>query len=763
MKKILFSIIVLMGVMGAQAQQTLTDHAVARNMGVNQALLTLTSGGAKYYNTADVTAIDLEKETGKVTVNVDGAADVYNGTVASITFAKKLDMGNGVQVMDAQGWLETAYVKFADFAGATTYHVYVKGGQYSDFTKIDEQLVRSYGTYNRADALGLKAGEYALKVVPVIGDEEVESASTTVSNLIVKNYRRDGYAHYNAVDGVGAYNNDGTLKAGARVLYVSKANAKTVTLSMNVGKKEEIRTGIQDIIQAYEKGEETRPLAIRIIGQLKMADMPTLGSSAIGLQVKGKSQNMNLTIEGVGSDATFHGFGVLCRNCRYVELRNFAVMMHPEDGISFDTNNEHMWGHNLDIFYGENKGGDKAKGDGSFDVKGTLYCTVSDNHFWDAGKCTLNSNGDEVDYVTYHHNWYDHSDSRHPRVRKSKHLHVYNNYFDGNAKYGVGATTGSCIFVEKNYYRNCKYPMLISKQGSDIHNGVGSSSDTKGTFSGEDGGMIKAFDNYMTGQTSFEPYVAGDATYSKHFDAYVVEDRNDKVPAEIVTLQGGTNYNNFDTESDFYAYTPDAATDVPAIVTGQYGAGRCEHGDFQYTFNNATEDKNADVILDLSNKLSAYTGSLVKVYGDMGAESQEQGGEQGGDQGDNGGDNQGGQGGDVIEGTVFCTFDKDGHPSNSMFTVNGNGSDSKGTVTIDGQTYTTCLKMESSTSVKFSIAQKMTMTLYFGSEETVNIKIDGTKVTGPTNIYTTQLEAGDHELTKADSRNLFAIKLVPVE
>ena len=528
-----------------------------------------------------------------------------------------------VQITEARGWLESAYVKFGLVDGAKTYNVYVKGGQYADYTKIDAQLVRNYGTYGRADVVGLKAGSYLIKVVPVGADgTELTAQENKTADLEVRNYNRDGYAHYNVGEGVGAYNNDGTLKSGARVIYLTKDNAKTITLSMKVGKSEETRTGIQKILQAYEKGVETRPLAVRIIGQLKKADMPELGSSAIGLQVKGKSQNMNLTIEGIGNDATFHGFGVLCRNCRYVELRNFSVMMHPEDAISFDTNNEHVWGHHLDIFYGENKGGDKTKGDGSFDVKGTMYCTVSDNHFWDSGKCNLNSNGDEVDFVTYHHNWYDHSDSRHPRVRISKHLHVYNNYFDGNAKYGVGATTGSCIFVEKNYFRNCKYPMLISKQGSDIHNGVGTSDQTKGTFSKEDGGMIKAYDNYMTGQVSFEPYIAGDELYSKHFDAYVVENRNDQVPAEVVTLQGGTNYNNFDTANDFYQYTPDATADVPDVVTGQFGAGRCEHGDFQYAFDNATQDSNYDVITDLSDKLKNYNNTaLVGFFGDESAGS----------------------------------------------------------------------------------------------------------------------------------------------
>lgn len=587
----------------------------------NQAVITLKNDEKRFYNTETLSSIDFNGSD--VKVNVGSKNYTFKNNVAGISFRKAeknsgdIDNKDGlVEITKAAGWLETAYVEFKDFAGATNYNVYVKGGQYSDFTKIDGQLVRGYGSFNRADALGLKAGTYEIKVVPVNGGGEIASAANTATNIEVKNVNRDGYAHHNATEGIGAYKNDGTLKDGARILYVTKDNAKTVTLSMKVDKNEEVRTGIQDIIQAYEKGTETRPLAIRIIGCLKKADMPTLGSSSIGLQVKGKGQKMNLTIEGVGNDATMHGYGVLVRNCQYVELRNFAVMMHPEDGISFDTDNEHVWGHNLDIFYGENKGGDKAKGDGSFDVKGTFYCSVSANHFWDAGKCNLNSNGDEVDFVTYHHNWYDHSDSRHPRVRKSQHLHVFNNYFDGVSKYGVGSTTGSCIFVDKNYYRNCKYPMLISKQGSDINNGVGSKDDTKGTFSSEDGGIIKAFDNYIVGAKRFQPYNANDATNSVHFDAYVAMERNEKVPATVKTLQGGTGYNNFDTASDFYNYTPDAKEEVPNVVTGAFGAGRCEHGDFQWTFDNSTEDTNYEVISELSNALKNYSSKLVKIYGE---------------------------------------------------------------------------------------------------------------------------------------------------
>lgn len=673
------------------------DYSVSQNPQKNQAVLTLKDGSKKYYDTGSVTSMDFSGAN--ITVNQQAGSYTFQDNVKAVAFNKG-NADSKVVITEAKGWLESAYVKFTKLAGISKYHVYVNDN------RIDAQLVRDYGSYGRADAVGLKAGTYTMKVVPVADDgQEITACAAEVKDLSVRAINRDGYAHYNVTKGVGAYNNDGTLKANARVLYVSKANAKTITLEMQVDNKGkmETRTGIQDIIQAYEKGIETRPLAIRIIGLLKKADMPELGSSAIGLQVKGKGQDMNLTIEGIGNDATLHGFGVLVRNCRYVELRNFAVMMHPEDGISFDTDNEHVWGHHLDIFYGKNGGGDKAKGDGSFDVKGTFYCTVSDNHFWDSGKCNLNSNGDEVDYVTYHHNWYDHSDSRHPRVRKSKHLHVFNNYFDGNSKYGVGSTTGSNIFVEKNYYRNCKYPMLISKQGSDINNGVGSADDTKGTFSKEDGGIIKAFDNYMEGQKRFQPYNASDATNSIHFDAYLAQTRDEQVPATVTALQGGATYNNFDTASDFYQYNPDNKEDVPSVVTGAYGAGRCEHGDFQWTFNNATEDTNYEVITALSDALMNYTSSLVGIFGDE-SSTTPSGDQPGGDQpGDEPGDEP------AQTGTITASFD--GSPSNSMFTVAGDYGDGK--ITYNGDYYKKGVKLNSKGSITFTPTNdyKMTMVL----------------------------------------------------
>ena len=132
------------------------------------------------------------------------------------------------QITEAKGWLESAYAKWNLTEGATTYNVYIKGGDYADFTQIDPQLVRNYGTYGRADMVGLKAGNYEMKVVPVNEQGEMTDKAMTTATLEVRNYDRAGFAHFNYTSGVGAYQNDGTLKQGAKVFYVTASTAKTV-------------------------------------------------------------------------------------------------------------------------------------------------------------------------------------------------------------------------------------------------------------------------------------------------------------------------------------------------------------------------------------------------------------------------------------------------------------------------------------------------------------------------------------------------------
>lgn len=602
------------------------DHSVLMNTTLNQARLTTTGNVVKYYNTADLGGIAIDRAGGTVTVTPTQGdwQDVYTKSVTNISFAKatgnggNADISNGgVEITEARGWYESAYVKWNPASGATSYNVYIKGGRYADYTRIDAQLVRNYGSYGRADVVGLTAASgYSLKVVPVVGGTEDASKASTADNITVAAYDRSGFAHLN-YSGVGAYKDDGTLKDNARVIYVTAQTAKTVTLDVVNSSKGASAdyTGLQAIVTAYQKGYETRPLDIRVVGTIRDTDMDSFGSSAEGLQIKGKNNTipMNITMEGIGDDAAIWGFGILMRNAVSVELRNFAVMLCMDDCISIDTDNAHCWIHHIDLFYGQaGSASDQVKGDGTIDIKGdSQYITVAYNHLFDSGKSSLCGMTSETgpNYIDYHHNWFDHSDSRHPRVRTMT-VHVWNNYYDGCAKYGLGATTGSSVFVEANYFRATKNPMLSSKQGTDAKG--------DGTFSGENGGMIKSYANAYAEKgtgSNYTPITHRESATS--FDCYEAATRDEQVPGSYVTLAGGTAYNNFDTDPALiYSYTPLAAADVPAAVTGYWGAGRLNKGDFKWSFGNATEDSNYNVITSLKTALENYKTTLVGTFGD---------------------------------------------------------------------------------------------------------------------------------------------------
>ena len=504
-----------------------------------------------------------------------------------------------VSVIEASGAEESAYVKWGAVTGATGYNVYCDGKQ------IDSMLIRQYADCFRADAVGIKAGSHTLKIVPVINGKE-DASKAAEQSVTSTSYDRTGFGWVNGTSS-GAYNEDGTLRDGAVVLYVTEDTKDTVSLDVVTdGKgKTTSATGLQNILTAYKKGYDSRPLDIRIIGEV--TDPAALESG--DLLIKGNSDSKRLscgiTIEGIGEDATVNGFGIRLANVSNVEIRNIGVMLVDSgegDNYSLQQSCDHVWVHNCDSFYGMAGGdADQAKGDGALDCKKSTYITFSYNHFWDNGKCNLlglSENTTEGLYITYHHNWYDHSDSRHPRVRFYS-AHVYNNYYDGNAKYGIGSTEGSSVFSENNYFRNCKYPMLTSMQGSDV--------DAGGIFSGEDGGTIKSFGNYMEGQKEYTPYQSN----STDFDAYEASSKDEKVPDSVKSKQGGNTYNNFDTSSTMYSYTADNAADVPSIVTSK--AGRLNGGDFKYTFDNSVDDASYSVNQALMSALKSYKSSVIKI------------------------------------------------------------------------------------------------------------------------------------------------------
>ncbi|WP_203914270.1 pectate lyase family protein [Rhizocola hellebori] len=188
------------------------------------------------------------------------------------------------------------------------------------------------------------------------------------------------------------------------------------------------------------------PFVIMVSGTISVSDMLTVVA--------------NKSIIGVGSTAHITGGGLqlgsTTRPGNNVIIRNIKFSNAGDDSISVTNNAHHVWiDHNefLPAF------------DGSVDVKRqSTFVTVSWNRFSGTDKSMLLGHSDsftaDVGFlkVTYHHNLFDGSTQRHPRVRFGDPVHVYNNYYRGVGLYGVASTENAGVLVEGNYFENTAFP-----------------------------------------------------------------------------------------------------------------------------------------------------------------------------------------------------------------------------------------------------------------------------------------------------------------
>lgn len=568
------------------------------------------------------------------------------GVPARNSWDGESDDDEKLEIKEAGGDRESAHMEWLPYSGPLNvdgYHVYYRADTDTSWTKADDMLVRGYSDAPggkqvscwRVDVPGLSKGDYFLKAVAVSNGTE-QKISAVSPLLSVEAHDRAGYA-FTGMQTPGAYKADGTLKDNAYVLYVTEENKDDVYVYVTNKEGVKVRkTGLQNILDAYSQGNESHPLDVRMIGcitRLKSAPKAEI------VVKNNKQRGTGVTLEGIGNDAAVNGISLACSNASYVEVRNIAVMnsnSEEKDDLTI-SGSEYVWIHNCDLFYGEpGADSDQKKGDGAMDCVVSNHATFSYNHFWDTGKSILlglsennKSYGDNALYVTYHHNWFDHSDSRHPRTRFYN-AHVYNNYYDGISKYCIGATEASSIFAEGNYFRSGGKPMLISQQGTDICGGTESPSGS-GTFETTDkkpapGGMIKAYNNKMEGNNTYLSYGASSYLVKgaakpistlntrQHFDVYEVEKRSETVPQTVTTLNGANYYSNFDTAKDFYSYTADDPDQAREKVLAL--AGRTEHGDFSWEFDDEADDQSSDLNQALKDKLEAYKTCLASVPAD---------------------------------------------------------------------------------------------------------------------------------------------------
>jgi pectate lyase len=203
---------------------------------------------------------------------------------------------------------------------------------------------------------------------------------------------------------------------------------------------------------------------------------------------------------------------------RNVIIRNLNLTNCPDDCINVQMFSHHIWIDHNDL---------SNQVDGALDVKrGSDYVTISWNHFHDSDKNSLvghdDSNGPQDIgrlRISYHHNFFNGSDQRNPRVRFGEPVHIYNNYYLQIGGYGAASQMNAGLLVENNYFDGVEKPTRVDVGG--------------------DPGRIVARGNINV-NTEDPIVVVGSVREAR----------------------------------DFYAYNLDPAADIPAIVSLGAGTGR---------------------------------------------------------------------------------------------------------------------------------------------------------------------------------------------
>jgi pectate lyase len=174
------------------------------------------------------------------------------------------------------------------------------------------------------------------------------------------------------------------------------------------------------------------------------------------------------TIRGVGAGAGVSGTTLIIEDLHpaNVIIQNLHIRgVRGGDAVQIE-NATHVWvDHNTLSSTIES---DPDVYDGLLDITHAGdYVTVSWNVFRDHWKNSLvgHSDGNAAEDVghlriTYHHNWFDRTFERNPRVRFGETVHVFNNYYsniDNNtASYAIASVMNAGLLVEANVFENVR-------------------------------------------------------------------------------------------------------------------------------------------------------------------------------------------------------------------------------------------------------------------------------------------------------------------
>ncbi|MEU9530798.1 pectate lyase [Streptomyces sp. NPDC048213] len=298
-------------------------------------------------------------------------------------------------------------------------------------------------------------------------------------------------------------------------------------------------TGTQIHQALCGRASSSTPITIEVEGTINHANTAKVSGDSCNTAagVIELKQISNVTLVGVGGGAVFDQLGIHIRQSSNIIIQNVTVKnvkksgsptSNGGDAIGMESDVRNVWVDHATL---EASGGEDDGFDGLFDMKdNTQYVTLSYSTLRNSGRGGLiGSSETQLDngYVTFHHNLYENVDSRTPLLRGGV-AHIYNNYYVKLNKSGINSRAGAHAKVDNNYFKDSK--------------------DVLGTFYTDTTGYWQVggntFDNVTWSSPGTENHPAGPDPKSNT------------------------------TVSIPYAYTLDAASCVPAIVTGTAGAGK---------------------------------------------------------------------------------------------------------------------------------------------------------------------------------------------